>query len=112
MSSLKIDTKNILISEKEVAKTISDNKKYEELDSEQIQKIVVKVFEKARNEFANTKGRELVLDDEKLFDETYDYILKKLGKEMPSAEVAYVINDLFMQMEDILFDQGKLQYEA
>ncbi len=112
MSSIKVDTKNVLISENEIAVNISESKRYDELSNEQIKEIVTSVLDKCKNEFSSEKGRELILDDEKLFDETYDYMLKKMGKELPSAEVAYVINDVFMQVEDMLFDQGKLQYEA
>jgi len=39
-------------------------------------------------------------------------MLKKLNEVFSSADIAYIVNDVFMQVEDMLFDQGRLQYEA
>jgi hypothetical protein len=112
MSAIKIDTKNIMISENEIARSVLENKRFEEYSDDKIKEIAFEAIEKCKKAMiSSSKENEINLDDEELFDETYDYILKKAGKELSSADIAYIVNDVFMQVEDMLFDQGKLQYE-
>lgn len=113
MSAVKVDTQNINIAANDIAKYMTENKRYEEYSKEVIEKIAFEVVEKYKKAVLIQKeANEIVFDDEELFDDIYDYMHKKLKEVFSSADIAYIVNDVFMQIEDLLFDEGLIEYHG
>ncbi len=111
MSALKVDTQNINIQANKIADFMIDNKHYDQYNNEVIEKITFEVIDKLTESFdLNINANEVIFDDEELFDATYDYMLKKLNEVFSTADIAYIVNDVFMQLEDVLFDEGLIEY--
>ena len=113
MSAIKVDTNNLSILSHDVANSLAEKKRYEEYGREVIEKIASEVVDRYKKAIASGKGKnEVIVDDEELFDETYDYMLKKLKEVFSTADIAYIVNDVFIEIEDLLFDEGILQYHS
>lgn len=111
MSAIKVDIQNIDLTDNNIANDLKDNKRYEDYGNDVVEKITYEVVEKFKKALVSKKAsRSVVFDDEELFDEIYDYMLKKLNEVFSSADIAYLVNDICMQVEDVLFDKGLVEY--
>jgi hypothetical protein len=111
MSAIKVDTQNISILGSEVVTGLADNKQYESYSEEAVEKIALDVVDNYKKILLSQKPqKEVVFDDEELFDEVYDKMLKKLSEVFSTADIASIVNDVFMRIEDLLFDEGLIEY--
>lgn len=113
MSAVRVDTTNIIIVPFDVINTLIARKRYEEYNKEVFSQIALEVIEEYIKAVLNDNGSNTaIFDDEELFDEIYDYMLKRLDEIFSTADIAYLVNDVMIQLEDILFDEGLIEYHS
>ena len=111
MSAVKIDTQNINILGSEIVSGLAGDKRYESYSEDAIEKIALDVVDNYKKILlSHEPQKEVVYDDEELFDEVYDKMLKKLSEIFSTADIASIVNDVFMRIEDLLFDEGLIVY--
>ena len=113
MSAVKVETQSITIAPNKIAMDLIESKRYEEYSNEVIEKITFEVVEKLKKSLVPEKdSKEIFFDDEELFDEIYDYMLSRLKEIFSSADIADIVNDICLRVEDSLFDKGLIAYPA
>jgi hypothetical protein len=111
VSAVRIDTTNIIIAPFDVFNQIAQKSRYLQYDNAVLEKIVLEVVAeyvkvvKPNNDIS-------IFDDELLFDDIYDYMLKKLEEIFSTADIAFIVNDVMCFVEDIFFDKGLIQYAS
>lgn len=110
MSAIKINTTEFMISTNDVFDMLVQNEKYDGYDKEDISKIVHEVIAEYKKAILSDDQKETMFDDELLFDDIYDYMLKSLDESFSTADVASIVNDIICYIEDINFDKGIIEY--
>lgn len=113
MSAVIVDTTNINIAPFDIINMLADRKCYVEYSKEVFSKIALEIIEEYKKAILKEgQSNTAVFDDEELFDEIYDYMLERLDEVFSTADIAYLVNDILIQLEDILFDEGCIKYHS
>lgn len=111
MSAIKIDTSNIIIYPYDIIDMLALNKRYINYNKEVLAKIAIEVISEYKKAVMSEKASDQTFfDDELLFDDIFDYMLKRLGELFTTYDIAYLVNDIFNHLEDIFFDEGCIEY--
>ena len=110
MSIIRINASNIDIYNDDILNLVVKKKRYSDINHNVLKNIVLEVISAYKNTVSFDKEKSTLLDDEVLFDEIYDYMLKRLDEMFSTSDIAYMVDDVLCQIEDIVFDKGLLEY--
>ena len=111
MSTIRINTANMKIAPDDIVLQVANNKRYSDYNNEVLRDIILEVISVYKNALSvNDNIKIKMIDDEELFDETYDYMLNKIGEMFSTADIAYLVDDVLSYIEDVFFDEGLIEY--
>jgi hypothetical protein len=110
MSAIKMNTTEFIISTNEVLDMLVGTEKYNSYSKDDISNIVNEVISEYKKAILSDDESDIVFDDELLFDDIYDYVLKNIDESLSTADVASIVEDIICYIEDVNFDKGNIQY--